>query len=75
MIFIRFDTIATIFFSLFLLLFFRLELFSPWHYPPSVPNDEFNGLSLIPCRLCHPNIVQLLETYEDKTKVYLIMEL
>lgn len=26
-------------------------------------------------RLKHPNIVQLLETFEDKTKVYLIMEL
>ncbi|XP_055317130.1 calcium/calmodulin-dependent protein kinase type 1 isoform X2 [Sitodiplosis mosellana] len=26
-------------------------------------------------RLTHPNIVQLLETYEDKNKVYLIMEL
>ncbi|XP_070493168.1 calcium/calmodulin-dependent protein kinase type 1 isoform X2 [Chironomus tepperi] len=26
-------------------------------------------------RLTHPNIVQLLETYEDKTKVYLVMEL
>lgn len=26
-------------------------------------------------RLTHPNIVQLLETYEDKQKVYLIMEL
>ncbi|XP_043679480.1 calcium/calmodulin-dependent protein kinase type 1-like isoform X2 [Vespula pensylvanica] len=26
-------------------------------------------------RLTHPNIVQLLETYEDKLKVYLVMEL
>ncbi|XP_055712372.1 calcium/calmodulin-dependent protein kinase type 1 isoform X2 [Phlebotomus papatasi] len=26
-------------------------------------------------RLSHPNIVQLLETYEDKAKVYLVMEL
>ncbi|XP_046440388.1 calcium/calmodulin-dependent protein kinase type 1-like isoform X2 [Daphnia pulex] len=26
-------------------------------------------------RLKHPNIVQLLETYEDKSKVYLVMEL
>jgi len=26
-------------------------------------------------RLKHPNIVQLLETYEDKTRVYLVMEL
>ncbi|XP_055857788.1 calcium/calmodulin-dependent protein kinase type 1 isoform X2 [Episyrphus balteatus] len=26
-------------------------------------------------RLTHPNIVQLLETYEDKSKVYLVMEL
>lgn len=26
-------------------------------------------------RLRHPNIVQLLETYEDKSKVYLVMEL
>ncbi|EEC03223.1 phosphorylase kinase gamma subunit, putative [Ixodes scapularis] len=34
----------------------------------------------LPCsfffsRLKHPNIVQLLETYEDKNKVYLVMEL
>nr|CAD7600823.1 unnamed protein product [Timema genevievae] len=28
-----------------------------------------------PGRLKHPNIVQLLETFEDKHKVYLIMEL
>ncbi|XP_046682304.1 LOW QUALITY PROTEIN: calcium/calmodulin-dependent protein kinase type 1-like [Homalodisca vitripennis] len=28
-----------------------------------------------PYRLTHPNIVQLLETFEDKHKVYLIMEL
>lgn len=28
-----------------------------------------------PKRLTHPNIVQLLETFEDKHKVYLIMEL
>lgn len=26
-------------------------------------------------RLTHPNVVQLLETYEDKSKVYLVMEL
>ena len=26
-------------------------------------------------RLTHPNIVQLLETFEDKHKVYLVMEL
>ncbi|XP_050340075.1 calcium/calmodulin-dependent protein kinase type 1-like isoform X2 [Bactrocera neohumeralis] len=26
-------------------------------------------------RLAHPNIVQLLETFEDKWKVYLVMEL
>jgi len=26
-------------------------------------------------RLTHPNIVQVLETYEDKSKVYLVMEL
>lgn len=26
-------------------------------------------------RLTHPNIVQLLETFEDKSKVYLVMEL
>lgn len=26
-------------------------------------------------RLTHPNIVQLLETYEDKSRVYLVMEL
>lgn len=26
-------------------------------------------------RLTHPNIVQLYETYEDKTKIYLVMEL
>ncbi|XP_044741623.1 calcium/calmodulin-dependent protein kinase type 1 isoform X1 [Chrysoperla carnea] len=28
-----------------------------------------------PTRLKHPNIVQLLETFEDKSKVYLVMEL
>ncbi|XP_023158780.1 calcium/calmodulin-dependent protein kinase type 1 isoform X2 [Ceratitis capitata] len=33
-------------------------------------NDPENG----PC-LTHPNIVQLLETFEDKSKVYLVMEL
>ena len=26
-------------------------------------------------RLIHPNIVQLVETFEDKSKVYLVMEL
>ena len=26
-------------------------------------------------RLIHPNIVQLVETFEDKAKVYLVMEL
>ncbi|XP_017465101.1 PREDICTED: calcium/calmodulin-dependent protein kinase type 1 isoform X1 [Rhagoletis zephyria] len=33
-------------------------------------NDPDNG-----ARLTHPNIVQLLETFEDKSKVYLVMEL
>ncbi|XP_053968176.1 calcium/calmodulin-dependent protein kinase type 1-like isoform X4 [Anastrepha ludens] len=33
-------------------------------------NDPDNGP-----RLTHPNIVQLLETFEDKSKVYLVMEL
>lgn len=46
--------------------------FSPWDI--TVPLINLMDL-LITCRLCHPNIVQLLETYEDKTKVYLIMEL
>lgn len=32
-------------------------------------------LSAFVHRLTHPNIVQLLETYEDKSKVYLVMEL
>lgn len=30
---------------------------------------------LLNSRLTHPNIVQLLDTYEDKTRVYLVMEL
>lgn len=27
------------------------------------------------CRLKHPNIVQLLDVFDDKTYVYLVMEL
>ena len=27
------------------------------------------------CRVEHPNIVKLYEMYDDKTKVYLVMEL
>ena len=34
-----------------------------------------HNLFLFISRLKHPNIVQLLETFEDKHKVYLIMEL
>ncbi|KAG5682031.1 hypothetical protein PVAND_011423 [Polypedilum vanderplanki] len=38
-------------------------------------NDNDNDNNIETKRLTHPNIVQLLETYEDKTKVYLVMEL
>lgn len=65
----------------FLLALTLLQLFSSsfsFFFFSSLPqclvNENFNGL-VDSCRLCHPNIVQLLETYEDKTKVYLIMEL
>ncbi|XP_034479256.1 calcium/calmodulin-dependent protein kinase type 1-like [Drosophila innubila] len=37
--------------------------------------DRLDGNSPNGTRLTHPNIVQLLETYEDKAKVYLVMEL
>ncbi|XP_032579786.1 calcium/calmodulin-dependent protein kinase type 1 isoform X1 [Drosophila sechellia] len=37
--------------------------------------NHFDGKCLNGTRLTHPNIVQLLETYEDKSKVYLVMEL
>ncbi|KAH8376028.1 hypothetical protein KR093_005600 [Drosophila rubida] len=37
--------------------------------------NHFDGNSSNGVRLTHPNIVQLLETYEDKAKVYLVMEL
>ncbi|XP_017869110.1 PREDICTED: calcium/calmodulin-dependent protein kinase type 1 isoform X2 [Drosophila arizonae] len=37
--------------------------------------NHFDGNSPNGTRLTHPNIVQLLETYEDKAKVYLVMEL
>ncbi|KAL7726691.1 hypothetical protein ACLKA6_012770 [Drosophila palustris] len=37
--------------------------------------NHFDGHSPNGTRLTHPNIVQLLETYEDKAKVYLVMEL
>ncbi|EDW50905.1 GM26797 [Drosophila sechellia] len=36
--------------------------------------NHFDGKCLNGTRLTHPNIVQLLETYEDKSKVYLVME-
>lgn len=39
------------------------------------PSHPTTNTTLVILRLTHPNIVQLLETYEDKTKVYLIMEL
>lgn len=50
--------------TLFFIIFF---LFSLLFFP-------FFFLNFV-IRLTHPNIVQLLETYEDKTKVYLVMEL
>lgn len=37
--------------------------------------DSLENEIMILRKLKHPNIVQLLETFEDKTKVYLIMEL
>jgi len=37
--------------------------------------NEIKVLRRFSDRLKHPNIVQLLETYEDKSKVYLVMEL
>ncbi|KAH8342756.1 hypothetical protein KR084_006072 [Drosophila pseudotakahashii] len=43
-----------------------LRRFSANHFDGKCPNGT---------RLTHPNIVQLLETYEDKSKVYLVMEL
>ncbi|XP_068152009.1 calcium/calmodulin-dependent protein kinase type 1 isoform X1 [Drosophila tropicalis] len=43
-----------------------LRRFSANHFDANCPNGS---------RLTHPNIVQLLETYEDKSKVYLVMEL
>ncbi|KAH8373751.1 hypothetical protein KR009_009398 [Drosophila setifemur] len=43
-----------------------LRRFSANHFDAKCPNGT---------RLTHPNIVQLLETYEDKLKVYLVMEL
>ncbi|XP_020809864.1 calcium/calmodulin-dependent protein kinase type 1 isoform X1 [Drosophila serrata] len=43
-----------------------LRRFSANHFDGKCPNGR---------RLTHPNIVQLLETYEDKSKVYLVMEL
>ncbi|XP_017155659.1 calcium/calmodulin-dependent protein kinase type 1 isoform X1 [Drosophila miranda] len=43
-----------------------LRRFSANHFDANCPNGT---------RLTHPNIVQLLETYEDKSKVYLVMEL
>ncbi|XP_017051421.1 calcium/calmodulin-dependent protein kinase type 1 isoform X1 [Drosophila ficusphila] len=43
-----------------------LRRFSANHFGGKCPNGA---------RLTHPNIVQLLETYEDKSKVYLVMEL
>lgn len=75
--FFCFDSTATIFFFFFLsssLFFFLTSLL--FHLGISIVPLMINLMdSLITCRLCHPNIVQLLETYEDKTKVYLIMEL
>ncbi|KAH8308521.1 hypothetical protein KR059_010406, partial [Drosophila kikkawai] len=43
-----------------------LRRFSANHFDGKCPDER---------RLTHPNIVQLLETYEDKSKVYLVMEL
>lgn len=43
-----------------------------------IPGQKFIAIPIALCvfaRLTHPNIVQLLETFEDKQKVYLIMEL
>lgn len=37
--------------------------------------DSLENEIMILRKLRHPNIVQLLETFEDKNKVYLIMEL
>lgn len=37
--------------------------------------QKFSGDGSSDQRIAHPNIVQLFETYEDKAKVYLVMEL
>ncbi|XP_073842204.1 calcium/calmodulin-dependent protein kinase I [Musca autumnalis] len=47
-----------------------LRRFSANHHNNDTQADTRSGE-----RLTHPNIVQLYETYEDKSKIYLVMEL
>uniref|UniRef100_A0A1I8MRJ3 Calcium/calmodulin-dependent protein kinase type 1 n=1 Tax=Musca domestica TaxID=7370 RepID=A0A1I8MRJ3_MUSDO len=47
-----------------------LRRFSANHHNNDTAADSRSGE-----RLTHPNIVQLYETYEDKSKIYLVMEL
>ncbi|XP_061393414.1 calcium/calmodulin-dependent protein kinase type 1 [Musca vetustissima] len=47
-----------------------LRRFSANHHNNDTAADTRSGE-----RLTHPNIVQLYETYEDKSKIYLVMEL
>lgn len=61
--------------------FGRLQMWPLWAIFPSRATFEpvfqqmTHNLFWFTSRLKHPNIVQLLETFEDKHKVYLIMEL